>query len=559
MSGVNGQHAAHATPLPAGWASAPIAAVVAPMETANPAKNGPGEFLYVDIDAVDNIANRVASPKRLPRASPPSRARHVIRKNDVIISLVRPRLKNIAIVPPELDAQWASTAFCVCRPRTGVDARYLHYMFVQDEFLQAIKTYGDSPPSGHDDDLFNTIVPVAPSAEQIRIADRIDELFTDLAAGVAALERVKRNLSRYRAAVLHAAVTGRLTEAWRKQNGSPDEPGPKLLERILAERRRQWEERTRAKYEKAGKQPPKNWRERYPEPSPPKLPSDGSPLPELPEGWCWASVDQVVIEGLCNGISVKGTDAPPGVAALKLNAMSDRGFDYSAIRYIPIDDETAEDNQVHEGDFFVSRGNGSLHLLARGTVAQAPPVRVVFPDTMIRLRLCNGATWLPCMWPSRLVRAQIERMAKTTAGIYKVSQGDLAGLAIPLPPLAEQSAIVEAVNEKLSQIDALEAEVERGLARASRLRQAILKAAFEGRLVPQDPADEPASVLLERIKEQATMPVPTNSGDGHDTNGTVQRRRGRPSGSRKVASDAAATLAVSTPAKTKPSRKAPKR
>lgn len=74
----------------------------------------------------------------------------------------------------------------------------------------------------------------------------------------------------------------------------------------------------------------------------------------------------------------------------------------------------------------------------------------------------------------------------------------------------EQAAIVEAVNEKLSQIDALEAEVERGLRRAGRLRQAILKAAFEGKLVPQDPNDEPASVLLERIRKEAAE-------NGHST------------------------------------------
>ena len=78
---------------------------------------------------------------------------------------------------------------------------------------------------------------------------------------------------------------------------------------------------------------------------------------------------------------------------------------------------------------------------------------------------------------------------------------------IPLPPLAEQTAIVEAVQEKLSQIDALEAEVEHGLARAGRLRQAILKAAFEGRLVPQDPNDEPATVLLERLRNARTAPA----------------------------------------------------
>lgn len=392
------------------------------------------------------------------------------------------------------------------RPHEFIHSRFALYVAIADFYLGRFRDVARHTTNiSHlgAQRLADLDFPVPPLAEQERIADRIDELFTDLAAGVAALERVKRNLSRYRAAVLHAAVRGRLTEAWRKEHGPPDEPGAQLLERILVERRKQWERRTLAAYEAKGKQPPKNWKSRYKVPAAPKLPEDGTTLPDLPKGWCWASVDQCVIEPLSNGISVKGSDTPPGTPALKLNAMSEAGFDYSAIRYIPINGDVVNANAVSEGDFFVSRGNGSLHLLARGTLAQTPPFVVVFPDTMIRLRICEQASWIPTVWASGVVRHQIQKMAKTTAGIHKISQSDLARLAIPLPPMAEQAAIVEAVNEKLSQIDALEAEVTRGLARAGRLRQAILKAAFEGKLVPQDPNGEPASVLLERIREQA--------------------------------------------------------
>jgi type I restriction enzyme S subunit len=83
---------------------------------------------------------------------------------------------------------------------------------------------------------------------------------------------------------------------------------------------------------------------------------------------------------------------------------------------------------------------------------------------------------------------------------------------VALPPVDEQTAIIAIVQEKLSQIDAMEAEVNRGLARASRLRQAILKSAFSGKLVPQDPNDEPASVLLERIRAERAEPVAGTNG-----------------------------------------------
>jgi len=131
-------------------------------------------------------------------------------------------------------------------------------------------------------------VPLAPLGEQHRITSKLDELFSDLDAGVAALERAKANLKRYRAAVLKAAVEGRLTEQWRADN--PDvEPASKLLERILQERRKKWEEEQLRKYEEKGKEPLKNWKDKYKDPDP----VDATTLPSLPEAWCWASVKQI--------------------------------------------------------------------------------------------------------------------------------------------------------------------------------------------------------------------------------------------------------------------------
>ncbi|HZZ26929.1 MAG TPA: hypothetical protein VFE46_02885 [Pirellulales bacterium] len=393
-----------------------------------------------------------------------------------------------------------------------IDPRYLEALLLSPESQAAIdgmKTgISDSGLNLTHDRFVRLRVILAPLAEQTRIADRIEELFSDLSAGVAALEQVQRKLKRYRSAVLHAAVTGRLTAAWRKQHGPPPEPGNKLLARILVERRLNWETQTLAQYRKERRQPPKNWRDRYQMPVEPK-PND---LPELPDGWCWATVDQLLIEGLSSGISVKGQDTPPGVAALKLNALTDNGFDYTAIRYIPIDRRTAEANAIREGDFYVSRGNGSLRLLGRGTVAQRPPRQIVFPDTMIRFRLSPSAAYLPTFWPSPLVRRQIEKKAKTTAGIHKVSQADLESIVVPLPPIEEQAEEIAMIQEKLSQIDAMEAEVKRGLARAMRLRQSILKSAFAGKLVPRDPKDESAKELLERVR-CALKGRPTKSDD----------------------------------------------
>jgi type I restriction enzyme S subunit len=337
-----------------------------------------------------------------------------------------------------------------------------------------------------------------PTNEQRRIVAKIEELFSDLDAGVAALERVKANLKRYRAAVLKAAVEGKLTAQWRTKHPNT-EPASKLLERILAERRKKWEADQLARFAAAGKPPPKNWRDKYQEPTAP----DTSSLPSVPKGWCWATVAALLMAPLCNGISVKGANEPPGVPALRLNAMSESGFDYSCVRYIPISEEVANDLAVVADDFFVSRGNGSLPLVGRGTLAQEPPHRVVFPDTMMRARLADAVVrsrWIPSIWPSRFIRRQVEKMVKTTAGIWKIAQPQVETITVPLPPFAEQDAIRERLEARLTTVSAIEQALERAETRAARLRQSILKRAFEGKLVPQDPKDEPASVLLERIK-----------------------------------------------------------
>lgn len=348
-------------------------------------------------------------------------------------------------------------------------------------------------------------LPVAPLAEQARIADRIDELFTDLAAGVAALERVKRNLSRYRAAVLHAAVTGRLTEAWRKQHGPPEEPGPKLLERILAERRRQWEERTLAKYEKAGKQPPKNWRERYPEPFSPGTLAHGAALPSLPDTWCWATHDQVGDVQLGRQRAPEhhtGSHMRPYLRVA--NVYEDR-IDTSDVLQMNFTPEEFETYELHHGDILLNEGQ-SMELVGRPAMYRGELPGGCFQNTLVRQRaitpLLPEYALIVCLAQFRAGR--FRKIASITTSIAHLGAQRFAALEFPLPPVAEQEAIIDAVKEKLSLIDALMLEVQRGLARAARMRQSILKAAFEGKLVPQDPADEPASVLLERIRATNT-------------------------------------------------------
>ena len=430
------------------------------------------EFTYVDIGSIELDTKRIIEPKVLPVSKAPSRAKQVLRRGDVLVSMTRPNRNAVALVPSDLDGAIGSTGFHVLRAKDA-EPGFLFYAVQTNDFIDALceKVQGALYPAVRPRDVssFKTFLPTS-LTEQRRIVAEIEKQFTRLEAGVGALRRVQANLKRYRAAVLKAACEGRLvpTEAELhrklKTKDSKLETGVQLLTRILTERRQNWQGH--------GK---------YKEPSAP----DTANLPPPPEGWTWASVDQLLIEPLCNGVSIKGSDEPPGVRALRLSAMSDSGFDYSDARYLPLSDSDVDDLWIQEDDFFMSRGNGSLHLVGRGTSAQKPPSPTIFPDTMIRLRLAHTirtSGWVRRLWPSRLIRSQIETRVKTTAGIYKIAQPQVEGMAIPLPPPAEQTRIVAEVERRLSVVEELESVVTANLHRANRLRQSILQKAFTGEL-----------------------------------------------------------------------------
>ena len=329
-------------------------------------------------------------------------------------------------------------------------------------------------------------VPLAPLPEQHRIVAEIEKQFTRLYASVAALKRVQANLKRYRASVLKAACEGKLvpTEAeLARSEGREYEPADHLLERVLAERRAHWESQEKR-------------RGKYREP----VALDTSDSPELPEGWVWAMVDALLSEPLSNGRSVK--TASGGFPVLRLTALRQGQIDQSEFKNGAWTAQEAERFLIREGDFLVSRGNGSIKLVGLGGLVGPVQTPVAYPDTLIRFRLHPevAITFFAHLWNSSMIRDQLESMARTTAGIYKVNQQDLSLCWIPLPPLSEQCRIVAEVERRLSVAQKAEVSIEANLLRVERLRQSILKQAFSGKLVPQDPNDEPASALLERIR-----------------------------------------------------------
>lgn len=339
-------------------------------------------------------------------------------------------------------------------------------------------------------------IPLPPLPEQHRIVDKIEELFSDLDAGVQNLERAKANLKRYRASVLKAAVEGRLTEEWRAANPQ-EEDGQMLLDRILRERREKWEQDELAKYAEKGKQPPKHWQSKYKEPAEP----DVSGLPELPAGWVWVRVDQVGKVQLGRQRAPQHHAGPYMRPYLRVaNVFEDR-IDLSDVMEMNFTPAEFPVYELHEGDILLNEGQ-SMELVGRPAMYRGELPGACFTNTLVRFQADDrlDRTYSLLVFLAYLKTGRFQQIASITVNIAHLGAGRFAEMAFPLPPLTEQQQIVALVEERLSQIDAAEKTIDAELLRAKRLRQSILKQAFEGKLVPQDPNDEPASVLLERIK-----------------------------------------------------------
>jgi type I restriction enzyme, S subunit len=356
--------------------------------------------------------------------------------------------------------------------------------------------------------LRSITVPLAPTEEQQRILDTLDSLLSRLDSAVASLERARAKLKAYRVSVLKAAVEGRLvpTEAdLARKEGRSYEPADELLVRMLKERRRRWEEAEQAKMRAAGKAPKDDrWKAKYPEPEQP----DTRNLPSLPEGWCWATVDQLSAK-VFYGSSAKAGEESDGVPILRMGNIIDGSLALSYLKYLPLGHEEFPDLLLESGDLLFNRTN-SPELVGKSALYAGTPSPCSFASYLICARFLSGIEphWVAHVINSPFGRQWIWRVVTQQVGQANVNGSKLKALAIPLPPFEEQRACASTTDMLFSNADVVQDTVQREVLRISRLRQSILKLAFEGRLADQDRADEPADALLARIRAERSAAVP---------------------------------------------------
>lgn len=412
-----------------------------------------------------------------------------------------------------------------------IPRKFLYYLLrhVTREIVSSEHIHGSTMQHINRGPFLRHTAQLPPCLEQERIVEALDELFSDLEFGVAALERAQKRLKHYRGSVLKAAVEGSLTAVWRATHQNV-EPASELLRCILAERRRRWEEDQLRKFREKRKSPPKNWKAKYTEPSAP----DTADLPPLPDGWCWATLAQLVWAA-GYGTSVKCREENHGLPVLRIPNIVDGRISLDDLKCAPGEYEECKYKLVSEGDLLVVRTNGSRTLIGRGAVIRENQERPLsFASYLIRLRLvkdCTLLSWVALLWDSPYVRDWIEIHAATSAGQYNISLRVLKTLVVPIPPRREQKSIVEVVEDQLSTVDHLEADLSAKLKAAQGLKQTILHHAFSGRLVPQDPNEEPASELLKRVaaeRKARSRQAAASTLAARNTDSRTSGRRDRP-------------------------------
>lgn len=308
-------------------------------------------------------------------------------------------------------------------------------------------------------------IPVAPITQQKRIVAEIEKQFSRLDQAVANLKRVKANLKRYKAAVLKAAVEGRLVETeaeLARREGRSYETGEQLLQRILETRRSKWQGK--------GK---------YKEPTAP----DTTDLPELPEGWVWATAEQLTDENraITYGVIKLGEPVDGGVPVLRSSDVRQLRIDLDDVKRIS--PEIAED---YRRTFLKG---GEVVMTVRGTLGGI----AVVPSQCNGFNVSREVAMLALVDPKMgqlvalfVASAPLENwLMRRAKGIAYtgINIETLKALPIPVPPMAEHSCIVAEVERRLSLLRETEVQVDVNLQRAERLRQSILSRAFSGGLI----------------------------------------------------------------------------
>lgn len=432
--------------LPTGWSLATIADVTGRAEQRVPASREC--ITYIDIGSIDRESKRVESPQKLDGSAAPSRARQVVRAGDVLVSMTRPNLNAVAMVPPELDQEVASTGFDILRPEI-VDPKWLFALVRTHDFVTAMSelVQGALYPAVRPRDIRAFDLPLPPLNEQKRVTDKLDTLLARVDACRGRLDHVPALLKRFRHSVLAAATAGALTADWREERAIYEDWITTDIQSVAVVG--------------TGSTPLRSNDAFYAPRGTPWITSAATASPIVTEAKEFVTDAAIVAHRL--------KKFPPGSLLVAMYG------------------EGRTRGQVTELGIEATINQACAAVIANEGVIINRFLKLVLESNYLQMRdLAEGGN-------------------QPNLNLTKIKQFQLR-----VPTKLEQLEIVGRVERLFAYADRLEAGYTAAHAHIERLTPALLAKAFRGELVPQDPADEPASVLLERIRAaREAAPKPT--------------------------------------------------
>lgn len=480
--------------LPVGW----ILASLSDVADFNP-KHDPSRLQemvsFVPMPAVSAESGTIDAATDRPLADVWKGFTHFA-ENDVIFAKITPCMENgkIAVAQGLTNGMGCgSTEFHVLRTTGAVMPEFIWRFLRQASFrkeAESAMTGAVGQRRVPTDYLKTTELPVPPLAEQRRIVEKLDALTARTARARADLDHIPALAARYKQAVLAKAFSGELTADWRANNNESSVS----TEDQNSARRAVWsaQPKRRGKYTSAQ---PLDWK-------PDNL--------TIPETWRWSSVDELT-SAIQYGSSAKTSD-DVSVPVLRMGNIVDGKLDYEKLKYLPDSHDEFPDLLLDDGDLLFNRTN-SAELVGKTAVYRDIGKSVSFASYLIRLKTVSFVPELLSAYiNSSYGRHWVSTAISQQVGQANVNGTKLRGLGVPLMPLEEQKVVWTRIQSAFADIDRMvtEAAVARRL--LDRLDQAVLTKAFRGELVPQNPADEPASALIDRIRaERAAAPKKTRA------------------------------------------------
>jgi type I restriction enzyme S subunit len=446
--------------LPTGWSSAAVTDLARFVRGVTYTKSDARETLAIGLIGIiraNNIgdfrldlSDLVYVPERFVSSE------QKLQIGDVVIATSSGSVRIVGKAAPVLTAMPLSFgAFCgVLRPMGEMEPRYFGRYFQSDAYRLAASAAArgvniNNLKRSH----FDSFQIAFPGRQaQLRIAEKLDSVLSRVETCRARLDRVPQILKKFREAVLEAAVSGRLTHKNTDSNGGSS---------------------------------------------------------ELPSGWTSSAFSELT-SNIRTGTTAVPQDSPTKYPVLRSSSVRSLSVDLSDFRFLAKDQSANEDNFLAPGDLLFTRLSGSKEFVGNcAMVREVLAQRIQYPDRLFRARLKTpeAARYIEIAFASATVRKQVEAKVKSSAGHQRVSTDAITGALIPIPPKPIQESIVRIVDQLFAVADDLERRYKDSVLRVAKLTPSVLAKAFRGELVPQDPNDEPAGEMLERMLAHRTSPA----------------------------------------------------